>query len=134
MLVVEDNDDVRDMMTVTLELEGHKVITTSNGREALEVLRHGITPCVVLLDLMMPVMNGWEFTAALRADPKFKDLPVVVISAAGVEIPAATGAAAYLTKPIDIDKLLNVVGFLCLKHGAQADPSAINVTAAWRRE
>lgn len=120
-------------MTVTLELEGHKVITTSNGREALEVLRRGVTPCVVLLDLMMPVMNGWEFTAALRADPKFKDLPVVVISAAGVEIPAATGAVAYLTKPIDIEKLLNVVGFLCLKNGTQADRSAINVTEAWRR-
>ena len=83
ILVVEDNDDVREMMTVTLELEGHEVYTAANGRQALAQLENGLRPCVILLDLMMPVMNGWEFRSALQRDERFKDIPVVVVSAAG---------------------------------------------------
>jgi CheY-like chemotaxis protein len=113
VLVVEDNDDVREMMAVTLQLEGHEVITAANGREALETLRRGAEPCVILLDLMMPVMNGWEFRAALDADPDLKSLPVVVISAAGREVLESAHAAAYLPKPIDIDALLDVVCGIC---------------------
>ena len=113
VLVVEDNDDVRDMMAVTLQLEGHDVITAPNGRVALEMLRRGASPCVILLDLMMPVMNGWEFRAALDAEPELKDLPVVVISAAGREVLESAHAAAYLPKPIDIDALLDVVCGIC---------------------
>ncbi|MEO6212759.1 MAG: response regulator [Vicinamibacterales bacterium] len=127
---MEDNDDVRDMMAVTLQLEGHQVVTAANGREALETLRHGASPCVILLDLMMPVMNGWEFRAALAADPALKDLPVVVISAAGREALESTKAAAYLPKPIDIDTLLDVVcGFCAARRSKQ-----VSSTVAWRRE
>ena len=113
ILVVEDNDDVREMMAVTLELEGHRVRTAVNGRDALEQLRVGEKPCVILLDLMMPVMNGWEFRRALEHDPSLADVPVVVISAATGEIVKNTRADAFIPKPIDMDRLLDVVCEFC---------------------
>ncbi len=113
ILVVEDNDDVREMMAVTLELEGHQVSTAANGRDALEQLRTGEKPCVILLDLMMPVMNGWEFRRELERDPALADVPVVVISAATGELVRNTRADAFIPKPIDMDHLLDVVCDLC---------------------
>jgi CheY-like chemotaxis protein len=110
ILVVEDNDDVRDMMAITLELEGHRVLTAANGRQALALLESGVDPALILMDLMMPVMNGWELRSALQRDPRFKDIPVVVISATGGEIGTH---AAFLPKPIDVDTLLNVVCDYC---------------------
>ena len=112
ILVVEDNDDVREMMAVTLELEGHKVDTAVNGRDALEKLRTGEKPALILLDLMMPVMNGWELRRALQEDPVLRMVPVVVVSAATGEIVRKTPADAFLTKPVDMDRLLDVVGDL----------------------
>lgn len=113
ILVVEDNDDVREMMAVTLELEGHQVRTATNGRDALEQLRRGDKPCVILLDLMMPVMNGWEFRRELERDPALADVPVIVISAATGELVRNTRADAFIPKPIDMDQLLDVVCDLC---------------------
>ena len=113
VLVVEDNDDVREMMAVTLELEGHHVSTAINGADALEKLHHGERPCVILLDLMMPVMNGWEFRRALDLDPVLRDVPVVVVSAATGEMANRARAAAHLPKPLDMDQLLEIVGDLC---------------------
>lgn len=113
ILVVEDNDDVREMMTVTLQLEGHQVRTAVNGRDALEKLRGGEKPCVILLDLMMPVMNGWEFRRAIADDPVLADVPIVVISAATGEIVRNTRADAFLSKPVDMERLLGVVCDLC---------------------
>jgi CheY-like chemotaxis protein len=113
ILVVEDNDDVREMMAVTLELEGHQVQTAANGRDALEQLRGGEKPCVILLDLMMPVMNGWEFRREIERDAALADVPVIVISAATGELVRKTRADAVLPKPIDMDQLLDVVGDFC---------------------
>ena len=113
ILVVEDNDDVREMMAVTLELEGHEVSTAVNGRDALDKLRAGERPCVILLDLMMPVMNGWEFRNVLERDPILKSVPVVIVSAATAELVHNADAAAYLPKPLDMEQLLHVVGGFC---------------------
>ena len=113
ILVVEDNDDVREMMAVTLELEGHEVSTAVNGRDALNKLRAGDRPCVILLDLMMPVMNGWEFRNVLERDPILKSVPVVIVSAATAELVHNADAAAYLPKPLDMEQLLHVVGGFC---------------------
>ena len=113
ILVVEDNDDVRDMMAITLELEGHRVLTAANGRQALVLLESGIEPRLILMDLMMPVMNGWELRSALLEDPRFKDIPVVVISAIGQETVDQLEAGMYLPKPIDVDTLLDVVCDYC---------------------
>lgn len=113
ILVVEDNDDVREMMAVTLELEGHKVATAANGREALEQLRAGEKPCLILLDLMMPVMNGWEFRREIEQDPALSNVPVVVVSAATGDIVRKTPADGFLSKPIDVERLLDVVCGFC---------------------
>ena len=113
ILVVEDNDDVREMMAVTLELEGHEVATAINGRDALEKLHSGERPCLILLDLMMPIMNGWEFRRALERDPEFHDVPVVVVSAATGEMIQRAEAVVYLPKPLDMDELLDVVCDFC---------------------
>jgi CheY-like chemotaxis protein len=113
ILVVEDNDDVREMMALTLELEGHKVATAVNGLDALAKLHHGTKPSLILLDLMMPVMNGWDFRRALAREPDLRDVPVVVVSAATGDMMRRTEAAAYLPKPLDMDELLHVVGDVC---------------------
>ena len=113
ILVVEDNDDVREMMSVTLELEGHDVVTAANGRQALDKLHHGAEPCMILLDLMMPVMNGWQFQEEVAKDPKLADIPVVVVSAMPGERCRRLPAAAFIPKPIDVDKLLDVVCEFC---------------------
>jgi CheY-like chemotaxis protein len=113
ILVVEDNDDVREMMALTLELEGHKVATAVNGLDALDKLHNGTKPSLILLDLMMPVMNGWEFRRALAREPDLRDVPVVVVSAATGDMMRRTEAAAYLPKPLDMDELLHVVGDVC---------------------
>ena len=113
ILVVEDNDDVREMMAVTLELEGHDVATAINGRDALNKLQTGDKPSLILLDLMMPVMNGWEFRRALEKDPTLNRVPVVIVSAATDELMRRSPDAVYLPKPVDMDELLHVIGDFC---------------------
>lgn len=117
ILVVEDNDDVREMMAVTLELEGHEVATAINGRDALDKLHAGRKPCLILLDLMMPMMNGWEFQSELEHDPELRDVPIVVVSALGTEMAHAGDAAVVLPKPVDMDELLHVVCGFCDRSG-----------------
>ena len=124
ILVIEDNDDVRDMMAVTLELEGHRVVTASNGREALYLLHHGVEPCMILLDLMMPVMNGWQLRAALQQDPALRDIPVLVVSAVTAEVAHRLPGTAYVPKPVDIDQLLEMVCVYCDGNGGSAPTSS----------
>jgi CheY-like chemotaxis protein len=113
VLLVEDNDDVREMISVALQLAGYDVVAARNGRAALDLLRERPRPCVILLDLMMPVMNGWEFRDALSREPQLQDVPVVVMSALDREMTQRAGAADYLEKPVDIDRLLEVVCEQC---------------------
>ncbi len=113
VLLVEDNDDVREMMALALELAGHDVVLASNGREAMACLHERPRPCVILLDLMMPVMNGWEFRQALQSEPALHDVPVVVVSAVNEELARQAGVTAYLPKPIDIDRMLDIVAKHC---------------------
>ena len=121
ILLVEDNDDVREMMAVALELGGHTVWAATNGRDALAMLRERPRPCLILLDLMMPVMNGWELRAALRADRRLADIPVVVVSAVTADIAHRLNGAEYVPKPVDIDHLLDIVCDYC---GGGTDPVA----------
>ncbi|MGI5862759.1 MAG: response regulator [Myxococcales bacterium] len=111
VMLVEDDADIRNMVGMLLELEGYQVVATSNGDDALKMLRDGERPCVILLDLMMPVMNGWQFLAEQARDPAIAPIPVVVMSgdARGIEKPATVRAAGYLKKPIDLQTLLNTV-------------------------
>jgi CheY-like chemotaxis protein len=110
VLLVEDNDDVREMMALALELGGHEVWVARNGREALAILRDRPHPSLILTDLMMPVMNGWEFHAALCGDPDLAGVPVVAVSAVPIENLRNLGDLEVLPKPVDIDRLLDLVG------------------------
>jgi CheY-like chemotaxis protein len=116
ILIVEDDDDIREALTQILELEGYPVRSAGNGREALDVIEKEPVPCVILLDLMMPVMDGWQFRSEQLKDPRAAKVPVVVISAdASVHQKAASlGAASVLPKPISLDRLLRAVQTHCV--------------------
>jgi len=114
ILVVEDDPDVRDALTTILETEGYHVVKACDGQEALGQLRAS-TPSLILLDLYMPVMNGWAFRAEQLRDPKLASIPVVVVSADSMVAKRAAdlGAAGYVGKPIDFDRLLSLVATHC---------------------
>jgi DNA-binding response OmpR family regulator len=110
ILIVEDDLDIREALSQILEDEGYAVLCASNGMEALTLLRADRPPPnLILLDLMMPVMNGWQFRTEQKADAALSRIPVVVISADGnVSDKASTiDAAGYLRKPIHIENLLD---------------------------
>jgi CheY-like chemotaxis protein len=107
VLIVDDDPDLLDVTSFVIENEGIVVETARNGEEALALLRAGRLPGLVLLDLMMPVMNGWEFLAAVANDPVLQGLPVVVLTAA--EHAQVPGALEVLSKPMDLKELLRVV-------------------------
>ena len=111
ILIVEDDLDVREALTQVLEFEGYYVVGATNGQEALDQLRAGAHPSLILLDLMMPVMDGLQFRAAQMRDPSLAQIPVIVISADGkVEQKVASlGVAGYMKKPLDVDSLLALI-------------------------
>jgi CheY-like chemotaxis protein len=109
VLLVEDNEDIREMMALALQLAGARVVCASNGREALSLLQDRRPPDIILLDLMMPVMNGWELSDALKADERLARVPIVVISAMGEPGAASLRPAEFIPKPVDIDRLIDVV-------------------------
>ncbi len=113
VFVVEDDIDTRDMMGRFLELEGFSVEVAANGKQALERLNAGIHPCVILLDLMMPVMDGWQFRSQQVKDASLASIPVIVVSAAGKDRIADIEANAYLSKPVDLEQLLAEVTQYC---------------------
>jgi len=113
VLIVEDDADLRDMMAQLLNLEGFNAATVANGREALEYLQESDPPDVILLDLMMPVMDGWEFRRRQQADPSVSGVPVIVLSALDPTRAADVNANAFLKKPLDFDRLLALVRSYC---------------------
>ena len=114
VMIVEDDRDTREMLGRFLELEGFEVLTAANGQLALQALEDDGQPCVILLDLMMPVMNGWQFREQQIRDPRLSRIPVVVVTAAGPrdDIPDIS-ADGWLSKPVDFDRLLATIGSLC---------------------
>jgi len=115
VLVVDDDPDLRELLAEALREEGYTVASASNGREALDLLERGLVPSVILLDLMMPVMNGFEFRAKQQATPALASIPVVVISAhSGSARPTGFAeAAGYLRKPFELDVMLETVSRHC---------------------
>jgi CheY-like chemotaxis protein len=123
VLVVDDDEAIRETVNDVLTDEGYDVLLAENGEQALRLLkeRH---PSVVLLDLMMPVMSGWEVLEALEDREDLAHIPIVVVSAMcarqipGSEVeplrpPNPPGARMYLPKPIDLNHLLHVVSHYC---------------------
>jgi CheY-like chemotaxis protein len=121
IMVVDDDPDVRDAISELLERHGYAVVPASNGDEALRELKdRNVRPALILLDVMMPVMDGQEFCAEQQADPELKDIPVVVFTAFGAALDAMSDvkALARLEKPMQADHLLESVGRF-------ADPSKV---------
>ena len=115
ILVVEDEGDVRDGLAAVLRFEGYPVITAGDGRQALVLLQTGLRPCLILLDLMMPVMDGIEFRQKQREHPALRDIPVLVLSGVVHLFNDARGmnVAGMLKKPVDIDAMLGLVAAHC---------------------
>jgi CheY-like chemotaxis protein len=112
VLLVEDDEDIRGSISEILGDEGFEVVSAADGREALRWLRGAAElPRLILLDLMMPVMDGWAFRAAQLADPRLAEIPVVILSAAtDVRKHAAQlHVEEYLPKPLDVPKLLHAI-------------------------
>ena len=115
VLVVDDDRDIRDSLVEMLEDQGYLALAAANGVEALEVMRTSTElPCVILLDLMMPMMDGWEFREAQLKNPAWTEIPVIVISAyTDVGTQARALAAEHLSKPLAVRPLLEAVRRHC---------------------
>jgi CheY-like chemotaxis protein len=114
VLVVDDDRDIRESLQEILEDEGYPAATAKNGAEALQRVRE-LRPCLIVLDLFMPVMDGAEFRRQQLADPEIASVPVVIVSAAvGLEERiSALRPTSHLEKPIRLERLLEVVATFC---------------------
>jgi CheY-like chemotaxis protein len=111
LFVVEDDDSARRALADILRLEGFEVVSAPNGKKALEYLHHSSTPpCLIILDLAMPEMDGWQFRAEQQKDPTLARIPVIVMTAfTNAEI----DADAVLQKPLDLERLLDTIREYC---------------------
>jgi CheY-like chemotaxis protein len=113
ILVVDDDADIREVLGEVLTESGHEVLTASNGLEALQILRDGWDPCMVLLDLMMPVMDGYVFLEEARSDPALSSIPITVITAGRqVDVQRLEGATV-VAKPIRLPALMSLIAKNC---------------------
>jgi CheY-like chemotaxis protein len=113
VLIIEDDTAVRETIQEILEIQGYKVFSAANGKEGTEVLKTCVpSPSVILLDLMMPVMNGWQFLDIQRNDPKLRDIPVVICSAYK-ETARAVKPNAFIEKPVQFKALLGAIKAFC---------------------
>ena len=117
VLVVEDNAEVRHALVALLEGEGYRVAEAADGVSALRLLRAGeVQPCLIVLDLMMPRMSGWDFRMEQSSDLRLAGIPVVVVSADPLASQAERmGAAAVLSKPADPEQFLELIGRHCTR-------------------
>ena len=122
VLVVDDDPDILEAICDILEAEGYRIARARHGGEALASVE-AQRPDVILLDLMMPVMDGVAFAQALRLRPELRDVPIVVISADGnPQRAASVGAIGYLAKPFDIEALLSQVAGITRQGSSVAPP------------
>jgi len=116
VLLVDDDFGILDGLSDFLETEGFAVVPASNGFDALNQLRSGLRVNVIVLDVMMPMMDGWDFRAEQLADPSLRDIPVVVISASGFSretLQRQLSACEVLPKPLDLDGFLRALNTVC---------------------
>ncbi len=113
ILLVEDDDAIREALRYALEYEGYDVSSASNGQDALDKLKTLPRPCLVLLDLMMPVMNGWELAENLSKDAVLSTIPVVIVTAFSEKVGELAKTHRILKKPMGIDLLLSVAHEYC---------------------
>jgi CheY-like chemotaxis protein len=112
ILIVDDDADVRESIGDALEEEGYRVAGASNGKEALRLLKdEKLRPDLILLDIMMPEMDGWAFRAEQRKDPELAQIPVLVFTAYGSpkDVAQQLQAAGFVKKPLRLDDLLSMI-------------------------
>ena len=123
VLVIEDDTDVRTALADLLSAEGYVVSVTADGGEALQTLRGGLRPSVIVLDLMMPNVDGWDFRRAQLEDPALAEIPVVLLTASGFRpdsMRSDRGRLEMLPKPVQVHILLDTLARLA---GPPPDPS-----------
>lgn len=122
VLVVDDHDDSRGLVRSILEGNGLSVVEAANGKEALDILvtQGQVEPCLIVLDLEMPVMSGWEFLAILRVYHRLSEIPVIITSGSQKQSEALKHGAVvdYLPKPVDIELLTRRVMEIASQHRA----------------
>jgi len=119
ILLVEDEDAVREVIETVLREEGYEVLSARHGSEALEVLRRGFRPCIIILDLMMPVMDGWQFRSEQLRDAELLKIPTVVYSAVGdLDEAVATLNVAGGFQKGDFAEMLRFVAQFCPRRAA----------------
>ncbi|HLA87900.1 MAG TPA: response regulator [Anaerolineales bacterium] len=120
ILIAEDEPDIRELVAFTLRFAGHEVITTSNGEEALQQANQ-VIPDLILMDVRMPRMTGFEACRAMKTNPALKDIPVVFLSAKGqdseIQSGLDAGAEEYILKPFAPDQLTERVKAILSKFG-----------------
>jgi CheY-like chemotaxis protein len=117
LLIVDDEFAIIEALQDILSMEGYEVVTAYNGKEGLRLIE-AAKPNLVLLDLMMPVMDGREMLQRMREDPKLRDIPVVVMSAGRISEEERRAASATLSKPFELDTMLEIVS----RHLRNSDP------------
>lgn len=111
LLIVEDEEGLREALVEILKLEGFHSYSAGNGREALDLLKKIPKPCLILLDMMMPIMNGRAFLDELLVDSTLFPIPVLIVSA--FDNPNTKGAIGVMRKPVDWDQLIKVISEYC---------------------
>jgi CheY-like chemotaxis protein len=125
-MIVDDDDDLRDALTDIMSAQGYDVAAFADARAALAALEGGVTPFLILLDLMMPGMSGWEFRTAQLENPTLALIPVVVVTAAGISSDGARtlSGVEVLHKPFALETLLPVVARYAAAPRAHSGPLA----------
>lgn len=129
VLVVEDIPDILKLLDATLKFKGFRVVTASNGKEALEIIQREL-PALVIADILMPQMDGFSLLHHIRLDPKTRDIPVIFLSATYVanedkELARAIGVTRFIEKPVDWDMFLPLITDI-LNKGAPTTPIALS--------
>ncbi len=111
IMLVDDDDDIREIVSLILQGEGYRTVGAADGAEALELLTHGERPPLILLDMMMPVLNGADFLRKVKANRELANIPIVVMSGdtAARNTAQSLGAAGCLAKPVELDTILDYV-------------------------
>lgn len=109
ILIIDDDFDIRSMMQLALEMNGYPVRTAASGREALAALRADPRVSLILLDLMMPVMNGWQLSEVLRGDDALSRIPVLIMTAGRPPADDQFPGMQVIRKPVDLEQLLSEV-------------------------
>ncbi|MGZ3724115.1 MAG: response regulator [Bdellovibrionales bacterium] len=131
ILIIDDDESIRETLKFALESVGYQVFDAGNGREAIDLLARIPRPQLILLDMMMPVMDGREFATLMANEPKLMNIPIVLLTAAVDRAKTIEHAAGILKKPLDLNSLLETVQRYCgSENGSTPNPRKYETPAA----